>query len=165
LEHTRTSPDEQGTDAATGTRPGIGSENAHDPTPPQAPDPAQQPPGQQPPGAGYQQERPEPVSVETAVEEEIMSKLPRKRPQRRGTRRTAAQSNARKTTARKTTAKKTGTKRTSTARGGTRTAKAKNAPSLPEQAIGAVISTARLPLRIGSRVARSAGNLIGRGNR
>ena len=157
MEHTRTSPDEQGADSATGARPGIGSENAYDPATERAPEA-----GQPSPGAAYEQSRPDPISVDTAVEEEIMSKLPRKRPQRRGTRRTAAQGTARKGTTRKSTAKKASAKRTTAARGSTRNAKAKNTPSLPEQALGAAITTARLPLRIGAGVARRANDLIGR---
>jgi hypothetical protein len=156
LEHIRTSSDERSADAATGARPRTGSENSYDPAPPDIAPEAGQPP------AAYEQPRPEPVSVETAVEEEIMSKLPRKRPQRRATRRTAAQSGARKGTTRKSTAKKTSAKRTSTARASSRSAKAKNTPSLPEQAIGATISMARLPFRIGAGIVRRAGDVIGR---
>jgi hypothetical protein len=156
LEHTRTSPDEQGTAPATGGRPGIGSENAYDPASNRAPGTAQQPPG------GYEQPPPDAISVEEAVEDEIMSKLPRKRPQRRATRRTSAQGTARKSTARKTTAKKASAKRTSTAGRSSRSAKAKNTPSLPEQAMGAAISAARFPLRVGAGLARRTNDLIGR---
>jgi hypothetical protein len=157
LEHTRTSTGEQGATPATGDSPGIGAENTYDPTPDRTREPAQQSPG-----AAYEQPPPEPISVETAVEEEIMSKLPRKRPQRRSTRRTTAQGTARKTTARKGTAKKASAKRTSSARGSASKAKAKNAPNLPEQAVGAAISAARLPFRFGAGMARRANDLIGR---
>jgi hypothetical protein len=153
LEHTRTSPDKQGAASAPGAVPGIGSENARDPAHESI---------EQSGGVSFEQPRPEPVSVETAVEEEIMSKLPRKRPQRRSTRRPAA-SGARKGSAKRTTASKKSTgKRASTARSSRATAKAKNSPSVPEQALGAAISTARFPLRVGAGLAKRANSLIGR---
>jgi hypothetical protein len=103
------------------------------------------------------------VSVEAAVEEEIMSKQPRSRPQRPSNRRTAGQTTRKRSTARTGATRKTAArKRTSTARRQSASTKAKNNPSVPEQAIGAAISAARLPLRITAGLARRANDLIRR---
>jgi len=123
------------------------------------------PPEQRAPAA---QPRPEPVNVDAAVEKEIMSKLPRTRPQRRSARRPASAKAGKSAGGRSAGAQKAAAgKRASTPRGSARAGTArkaakKSAPSVPEQALGAAITAARLPLRITAGLAKRANDLIGR---
>jgi hypothetical protein len=85
-----------------------------------------------------------------ATEAEIMTKLPRSRPERRSTRRTGAKGT------RKTTATRSAASRKRTA------ARKQPQRGLTDQITDATIQTATMPFRATFAIARRAGRLIGR---
>lgn len=92
-----------------------------------------------------------------AAEPEIMTRLPRSRPERRSTRRTGATGQRRRTTtARSASSRKrtAATKKTTTPE--------KSARGLREQITDATIQTATMPFRATFALARRAGRLVGR---
>jgi hypothetical protein len=88
------------------------------------------------------------------AEGEIMTRLPRSRPERRSTRRTGATGQRRRTTTASSRKKAAATKKT--------TKPQQPARGLREQITDATIQTATMPFRATFALARSAGRLIGR---
>jgi hypothetical protein len=87
---------------------------------------------------------------------EIMTKLPRSRPERRSTRRAGATGQRRRTT----TARSAGSRKRAT--GTKKAAPEKPARGLREQITDATIQTATMPFRATFALARRAGRLVGR---
>jgi hypothetical protein len=133
--------------AEEGTRPGSASDATAN-----APATTAAPPStaiESPPAA--------PGNEAAAAEPEIMTRLPRTRPERRSTRRAGATGQRRRTNAARSASSR---KRTPAAKGAT-TAKQRDR-GRREQVTDAAVQTATMPFRATFALARRAGRLIGR---
>jgi hypothetical protein len=130
---------------------------------------------------GPREQSPEGAGAAPDAEPQIMSKLPRTRPQRRSDRRRAT--GGRRATAGRSGAAKRGAARTQAraqpasrgrSRAGARGTQARarrsrtlrqRAPGMPELALGAAVEMAKLPLRVTAALSRETARLIRRGLR